>query len=151
MKRITSYLSLVLVGLMIFGVTDVSAKKKKGAVVWPAENIKWQDMPMKDGPPGAKVAVLWGNMKKGAYGALVKLPAGMNNPLHTHSSDTKLVVISGTFWYAPEGGEKKSLGPGSYLLVPKGVKHTSGTDSECFAFQEGNGKFDFKPVKMVKK
>ena len=150
MKRIASWLGLVLIGLIILGVTDASAKKKmkKEAVVWPSENIKW--MEMKGGPPGGMVASLWGNMGKGAYGVLVKLPAGMNNPLHTHSADSKLVIISGSFWYAPEGGEKKVLGPGSYLMVPGGLKHSSGSDSECLAFQMGSGKWDMKAVKAKK-
>ena len=144
MRRITSYLALVLFGLMILGVTGASAKKK-GAVVWPSENIKWSEM--KGGPPGGMYANLWGNMQKGAFGALVKLPAGMNNPLHTHSADLKLVIMSGSFWYQPEGGEKQVLGPGSYLMVPGGLRHSSGTDSECTAFQTGNKKFDMKAVK----
>jgi quercetin dioxygenase-like cupin family protein len=102
---------------------------------------------MKGPVPGIKYANLWGDIMKGASGALIKLPAGLNNPLHTHSSDIKMVVVSGTFWVAREGEAPTKLGPGSYLHVPAGVKHTSGTaDGEAVVFQESPGRFDLVPV-----
>ena len=116
--------------------------------MWPAADIKWEEM--KGGPPGISYANLWGDIMKSGYGTLVKLPAGSNHPLHTHSTDTKCVIISGMFWVAPEGGEKKMLGPGSYFMVPSGWKHTSGTEGETMLFQESSGKFDLKPVEMKK-
>ncbi len=145
MKKITSYVALVLFGLMIVGVANVSAQKKmkKVPVMWAAEDIKWEEM--KGGPPGAMVAMLWGDMAKGAYGALVKLPPNMKHALHTHSYDVKVVVISGTFTAGLEGGTEKTYGAGSYLMAPGGVKHTSGTgDAGATVFQEGPGKFDFQ-------
>jgi quercetin dioxygenase-like cupin family protein len=102
---------------------------------------------MKGGPPGSMYSNLWGDVTKGAYGAFIKLPAGMSNPPHSHSSDVKLIAISGKFWIMPEGGVRKELGPGSYLFTPSKMKHTSGTveGSECLIFQESTGKFDFVP------
>jgi anti-sigma factor ChrR (cupin superfamily) len=119
--------------------------QKKNVLAWAAGDIKWIEM--KGGPPGAMFANLSGDIMKGAYGTFVKLPAGMSNPLHSHSSDTKLIVISGTFWIQPEGGQRKELGPGSYLFQPGKVKHMSGTGagSDCVVFQESTGKFDFVP------
>ena len=121
---------------------------KKEPVMWAAENMKWEEM--KDAP-GVMSATLWGDMTKGAYGALIKFPAGSKHPLHTHSSDIKTVVLSGTFTYAPEGGEEKSYGAGSYLLIPSGSKHTTGAGADgCTFFMEQPGKFDMKMVEMKK-
>ncbi len=39
-------------------------KMKKEAVIWPAEDIKWEQL--KGGPPGVMIANLWGNYEKGA-------------------------------------------------------------------------------------
>ena len=135
---------LVLVGVFCVTAFSSDKKMKKEATVWPAENIKWVEM--KEGPPGLMVAALWGDMTKGAYGALVKFTQPMDNPLHSHTYDAKLIVVSGTFWVAAEGGEKVMLGPGSYMMEPGGGKHRSGAAAGTVVFQEGSGKFDMKPV-----
>ena len=109
-------------------------------------DMKWQDMA---GAPGVKIADLWGNHEKGAFGAIIKFPAGFMAPLHTHTNSAHIVVISGTFLQTPEGGQEMRLGPGSYLMQPGGgYKHTTGCDqaSECSFFVEMKGKFDLKPV-----
>lgn len=109
-------------------------------------------MEVKGASPGIMFASLWGNMDKGAYGVLVKFPAGTKHPLHTHTSDIKAVVISGTFYYAPEGGTEQRLGPGSYFFVPGGSKHMSGStdDGPCEIFQESAGKFDMMSAEEKK-
>jgi quercetin dioxygenase-like cupin family protein len=152
MKRLLLYIVLVLVGLIFIGVTEASAQKKmnKEPVMWAAENIKWEKM--KGAPPGVMTAMLWGDQTKGAYGALTKFPPNHKNPLHTHSSDLKVIVLSGTFVGGPEGGPEKTYGPGSYMLVPGGWKHTSGAGAGgCTLFQEQSGKFDMMPVEPPKK
>lgn len=145
MKGTVAVLACALSAVLLWGVTNTIAQKtaKKEAIVWPADDLKWLDM--RDGPPGILYADLWGHLEKGAYGALLKLPAGMKNPLHMHSSDIKLVVLSGTFLYTPEDGAEQRLGPGSYLFEPGGTRHLSGTgdDGPCEVFQESSGKFDF--------
>ena len=132
----------VLVGA---GAPAGKAKAKKAAVVWSAADMKWAEVP---NVAGVKVAKLWGDMGKGAYGCITKFDSGLKHDLHTHSADLRTVVISGAFWYAAEGGPVKQLGPGSYLMIPGGVKHTSGcTDAgECMFFMLQAAKFDMMPV-----
>jgi len=122
-------------------------------VTMPASDLKWMDLDPK-GAPGVKIADVWGDHTKGAYGAFIKFPAGFAAPLHTHTSDYKIVVVSGTFVQAPEGKPEFRLGPGSYELQPGGsYKHTTACDkaSDCVIFSQGAGKFDFKPVEAPKK
>jgi len=116
-------------------------------VVMPAGEMKWMDLD--PGAPGVKVADLWGNHAAGAYGALFKLPAGFAVPLHTHTYDMKVVIVSGTYIQAPEGKPEFRLGPGSYFLQPGGsYRHTTTCDkaAECVFFVESKGPFDLKPV-----
>jgi quercetin dioxygenase-like cupin family protein len=116
----------------------------KAAVAWSADEMKWESMP---GVDGVQVAMLWGDMKKGAYGAIVKLPANQDHPTHTHSSTVKCVVLSGEFHYTPEGGTEKVLGPGSYLMVPAKLRHSSASGPDGVTmFQEGSGAWDMVPV-----
>src|SRR6476660_3240131 len=61
----------------------------------PAADLKWADLDPK-GAPGVKIADVWGNHAKGAFGAFLKFPAGFAAPLHTHTNDFKIVVLAGT-------------------------------------------------------
>jgi hypothetical protein len=117
-------------------------------VVKPADDLKWTDLDPK-GAPGVKVADLWGDHTKGAFGAFFKLPAGFSVPLHTHTHDIKGVFVSGTYIQAPEGKPEFRLGPGSYFMQPGGnYRHTTSCDkaSDCVLFVESNGAFDLKLV-----
>ena len=125
-----------------------STAKAGQPVFTPAADLKWIDLDPK-GAPGVKVADLWGNHAKGAFGALLKLPAGFAVPLHTHTHSMKVVFLSGTYIQAPEGKPEVRLSPGSYMLQPGGnYRHTTACDkaAECVFFVESNGSFDLKLV-----
>ena len=118
-------------------------------VVMPAGDMKWTDLDPA-GAPGVKVAELWGHHASGGtFGALFRLPAGFAAPLHTHTHDMKVVIISGTYIQAPEGKPEFRLGPGSYFLQPGGnYRHTTTCDkaSDCVFLVESKGSFDLMPV-----
>jgi hypothetical protein len=121
-------------------------------VFMPAGDLKWTDLDPK-GAPGVKVADLWGDHAKGAFGAFLKLPAGFAAPLHTHTHAMKVVFVAGTYIQAPEGKPEVRLGPGSYMMQPGGnYRHTTSCDktSECLFFVESNGAFDLKLVETAK-
>src|SRR5687767_15156327 len=77
--------------------------------------------------PGVSKAVLWGDHDKGAYGAFTKFAPGFDAGMHTHTSDTWIVVIEGAYVYKDEAGEKR-VGPGEFIRVPGGKKHGSSGD-----------------------
>jgi hypothetical protein len=137
------------------GQTKANTAPKAGPgqpVFMPAGDVKWADLDP-TGAPGVKVADLWGDHTKGAFGALFKLPAGFAAPLHTHTHAMKVVFLSGTYIQAPEGKAEVRLGPGSYMMQPGGnYRHTTSCDkaSECVFFIESTGKFDLKPVETAK-
>ena len=155
MKRVLLLSLTVLIGLILVSPVNAPAQKKKmkqERVLWAGEDIKWDSL--KGSPPGSGVmgAVLWGSLEKGPFGALIKFPPGFTMPLHYHSSGFKAVVIKGAYIYAPEGGEEKRLGPGSYFSYPALDRHaTKGAeDSETIFFVESSGKFDVVPVEEKK-
>jgi len=118
----------------------------------PASDLKWNDLDP-TGAPGVKVVDLWGDHQKGAFGALLKLPAGFTVPLHTHTYAMKVVFLSGTYLQTPEGKQEVRLGPGSYMMQPGGnYKHITSCDtaSECVFFVESEGPFDLKVVAPAK-
>jgi anti-sigma factor ChrR (cupin superfamily) len=99
--------------------------------------------------PGVSVAVAWGDMDKGPYGAFVKFVPGHSDALHTHTNTSRLVVLKGAYVYKPENGAELRVGQGQFLLVPGGTRHATGSDAKegALFYMESNGKFDLNPVK----
>jgi quercetin dioxygenase-like cupin family protein len=116
----------------------------KKAVVWPADDLKWQDVAT---IPGAQIAVLKGDPTKGAYEALKKLPAGADMGWHTHTFGQEVMVVSGIIDFTVEGETApKALGPGSWAVIPGGLKHSSvcRAGADCIYFEDQAGRSDFK-------
>jgi hypothetical protein len=115
-----------------------------------AADLDWMDLDPQ-GAPGVKIARLWGDHTKGAFGAFLKLPAGFVAPLHTHTHDMRLVFVSGTYLQRPEGKPEMRLTPGSYLMQPGGTyRHVTSCDTgaDCVFFFESDGPFDLKIVQQ---
>ena len=108
-------------------------------------DLKWTELPERK---GMQFAVLSGDPKKGAYTQMRKVPAGTDNPLHTHSSELKNVIISGVWYTGADAASARDFGPGSIVMMPANWVHVSGcrSGSDCVFYQEGKDKFDFKPI-----
>ena len=106
--------------------------------------LKWTELPERK---GMQFAVLSGNPREGAYTQMRKVPAGTDNPLHTHSSEIKNVIVSGVWYTGANSASVRDFGPGSIIVMPANWVHVSGCrpGSECVFYQEGKGKFDFLP------
>ena len=131
----------------------VSAQTAKAPIFIPAADLKWAPLDTTLAP-GVMSADVWGDHTTGAFGGFTKFPAGFQTPVHTHTNEYKIVVVSGTFLQAPEGKPVVRLGPGSYLMQPAGsYRHTTGCDkaSDCVVFIQSDGKFDLIPVDAAKK
>lgn len=74
-------------------------------------------------------------------------------PLGGLTNAMKVVVISGTWLYTPEGGTEHRLGPGSYLATGPKDRRVSGPadNAECIFFIAQPAKFDMVPVEMPTK
>jgi hypothetical protein len=107
--------------------------------------LNWVELKERE---GMQFALLSGDPTKGEYTQMRKVPAGTDNPLHAHSSEIKNVVISGVWYTGTDAASARDFGPGSVVVMPADWVHVSGCrgGSECVLFQEGKGKFDFKPV-----
>ena len=108
-------------------------------------DLKWVELPERK---GMQFAVLSGDPKIGPYTQIRKVAAGTDNPLHSHGSEIKNVIISGVWYTGADAASAKDFGPGSVIVMPADWVHVSGcrAGSDCVFYQEGNGKFDFKPA-----
>jgi len=155
-KVLAVMVSLLAAGAILAqGESKMKSAPKGGAkapVIVPAADLKW--VALSPDTPGVMSADVWGDHTKGAFRGFTKFPAGFTTPLHTHTNDMWIVVISGTFIHTPEGKPESRLGPGSYLFQAGGsYRHTTACDkaSECLFFISSPGAFDIKPVEPAKK
>ena len=102
-------------------------------------------------PPGAKVAILSGHpAKSGLYAIRVKLPEGYKVPPHWHPTDENVTVIKGTLLIGK--GEKfdldktQELPAGSYMRMPKAMRHFAATKGETIIQVHGIGPFEITYV-----
>jgi hypothetical protein len=110
----------------------------------PAAELEWFELDPENAP-GVQLATLWGDPASGGFGAYMRLPAGFDAPLHTHTHPMKVVFASGTYIQEPDGAPVVHLGPGSFMMQPGGdYRHRTscGTDADCVFFVESDGAFD---------
>jgi len=147
----TLFVMLAAVVLSTTALADEAAKPAAAAkegdkpVMVSFTDLKWTELPERK---GMQFAVLSGDPKTGEYTQMRKVPAGTDNPLHAHSSELKNVIISGVWYTGTDAASAKDFGPGSIVMMPANWVHVSGcrAGSDCVFYQEGKGKFDFKPV-----
>jgi quercetin dioxygenase-like cupin family protein len=110
-------------------------------------DLKWTELAERK---GMLFSVLSGDPTTGAYTQMRKVPAGTDNPLHSHSSEIKNVIISGAWYTGADSASAKNFGPGSIVIMPANWVHVSGCrpGSDCVLYQEGKGKFDFKAAEV---
>ena len=118
-------------------------KKGGDAELMPAGSLKWSDVP---GFPGVKITALQGNPDKGAHHSMLKLPGGFAAPLHHHTPDHYVTVVSGTLVLTVDGKETK-LPPGSYFSFVGKKQHITKCESgaDCVLSVDSRGKWDVLP------
>jgi quercetin dioxygenase-like cupin family protein len=144
----TSRLSAVTViaaaaALFLTQATVGDEARKASAVATDA--LKWEELSAKGA--GIKIATVSGEHTKGAWAGFVKFPAGSKSGIHTHSSDFKIVVVSGTFHYGATPETERNYGAGSYVFIPANLPHSNSQPEGALLYGEQPGKFDSNPVK----
>jgi quercetin dioxygenase-like cupin family protein len=126
--------------------TEAGPPTKKGKEAWTRSpnDIQWTV----DQQSGVATAPIWGNAKKGAYGAMVKFPKGFEAPQHWHTYDNYAVMVTGTMSVTLENGTTLTMTPGSNGFIPGKMKHTTtcAPDADCIFFAHQPGKEDMHMV-----
>jgi len=139
-----------LVALVAVSVAAQSAAQSTAptASLVAGSELKWVDVP--DTP--AKMATVKGDPARGPHASFIKLPGGFSAPLHSHTADHDVVVVSGTLTMTPEGGTAKKLGPGSWFEFTGKKKHVTTCDAgaDCVLFIAAKAAWDLVPAVPVK-
>jgi hypothetical protein len=122
----------------------------KDHVVVRPDALKWGQAPPSL-PAGAKVAVLTGDPSKaGPYVLRAQFPDGYKVPPHWHPTDENVTVLQGTLMVGK--GEKfnadgaEALPAGSYMRMPKEMRHFAWAKGETVIQVHGIGPFEFNYV-----
>lgn len=134
-------LGLSLIAAAGFGGPAASAGV--GTMAAPDE-MQWREM-----APGSplQIAILWGDRSKGDYAMLLKLPAGYVAPIHAHTGDYYGMNLTGTWRHSFDGGEERTLPPGSYVFQPGMGMHGDACvgPEDCILFIHQHAKADLIP------
>jgi len=143
-KAFAWIVAVALIGFALPAVASETEGGKKPVAMTP-DQMKWVPVP---NTPGVMTAVVWGDPETGAHGAFHKFVAGFRAPLHTHTANTRIVVISGTMAMIGKDGKEMKFPAGSYYTQPNTLPHVTKCmeGSECLVFLQANGKWDLKPV-----
>ena len=101
---------------------------------------------------GVSEAVISGDpTKAGLYTMRIKLADGAKVPVHWHNDSERVTVLSGTLMFGVghtfDTASMKSLGPGSFVLIPAGVHHYAMGKGETILQTTGNGPFAMNYMK----
>ncbi len=114
--------------------------KGPGAAFIDAKDIKWTEVPdMK----GIWSSTIDGDAGKGPHHSFMKFAAGFSAPVHHHSSDHFVTVVSGTLVLTVDGAEHR-LTPGSYFAFKNKQAHSTACaeGADCVIFTDVRGKWD---------
>ena len=129
--------------LAAFAPHAAETKKSGNAMLVPAGDLKWNDVP---NFPGVKMAVLDGDPAKGAHHSMIRFTGGFSAPLHHHSSDHSGTVVAGTLVLTVDGKESR-LPAGSYFAFKGKGKHMTKCEAgaDCILSMDVRGKWDVIP------
>lgn len=111
-------LLMVAVAAALSAVASVLAGETGQSVVVAKADLKWTGM----GNTGIATAPVSGDMGKGASRFFLKYPVGLVTPLHHHTANHHVTVVSGTITLTV-GGKEHRLGPGSYFMLADKATH----------------------------
>jgi len=133
---------------------DKHMMMKTHPVIRPSADLKWTPLVPELGAKGPQISVVFGDLKKGPVGILLKQPAGARPGPHTHTSDYWAVVVKGQVQdFEPgKGDAAATLAAGSWWMQPGKAAHDNhcALGSECVVFVYFPRGFDFSPVAAAK-
>ena len=142
--RLDRFALIILAAAIPFAAAAVPATAAGVGAVVQADALTW--MPAPGLPPGAQMAVLYGDpSKEGPFTVRFKFPAGYEIPTHSHPTDEFLTVISGTarmaFGEDAAKGAAQPMVAGTFTSLPAGSWHHLWIDAEAIVELSSTGPF----------
>jgi hypothetical protein len=154
--RVGSAVVGLLALVLVCGIQADDVKTGKGGhddehVIVKPSGVKWGPAPPAL-PPGAKFAVLVGNPGKPGipYTIRANLPDGYKVPPHWHPVDENVTVLKGALLVGRgetfDLEKTEALPAGSYMRMPKGMRHFAAAKGDTIIQVHGIGPFEITYV-----
>jgi mannose-6-phosphate isomerase-like protein (cupin superfamily) len=136
---------MVAIAVAVFSAAAVLAAETGKSVVMSKADLKWKAM----GTGGVAAAVVSGDMDKGPSRFYLKYPAGLVTPLHHHTANHHVVMISGTITLTVNGKQHR-LGPGAYFMLGDKAPHIAKVEGneEAVMFIQAEAPWDVVMAKQ---
>ena len=137
MKHTRAFVVAIVAALCV--AASVRAGETGKSVVLAKGDLNWKPL----GNSGIASAQVSGDMDKGSCRFFLKYPAGLVTPLHHHTANHHVTLISGAITLTV-GGKEHRLGPGSYFMLADKAEHIAvveGNEPAVF-FIEAEGAWD---------
>lgn len=130
---------VAVVAAIVFSTAFVFAGETGKSVVVSKADLEWKPM----GNSGVAAAPVSGDMNKGPCRFFLKYPVGLVTPLHHHTADHHVTVISGSITLTV-GGKEHRLGPGSYFMLADRASHVAKVEGkeDAIFFIQAEGPWD---------
>jgi mannose-6-phosphate isomerase-like protein (cupin superfamily) len=128
----------------IFSAAPALAAETGKSVVLAKSDLKWKAM----GTSGVAAAPVSGDMEKGPCRFYLKYPVGLVTPLHHHTANHHVTMISGSITLTV-GGKEHRLGPGAYFMLADRAAHVAKVNGneEAVFFIHAEGPWDVVAAK----
>ena len=114
------HIRIMVISAALIAAPSMPAFGADKSVVVSKADLKWKNL----GTSGVAAALVSGDMEKGASRFFLKYPVGLVTPLHHHTADHYVTVVSGTITLTVDGKDHK-LGPGSYFELTQKKPHVA--------------------------
>ena len=133
-----------LIAATVLSVAAAPASEVGKSVVLAKSDLKWKPL----GNSGVAAAPVSGDMDKGPCRFFLKYPAGLVTPMHHHTANHHVTMISGSITLTV-GGKDYRLGPGAYFMLSDRAAHIAkveGSEDAVF-FIQAEGPWDVMMAK----
>ncbi len=140
----TRTLLVLVAAVAIAHVLPVHAEDAGQMATMDPKTLKFTAIP--DLPSCATGAIIRGNPRNGPAWVMLRLASGCQVPMHWHTANEDLVVISGQGMFAMEGGQRLQFSPGAYASLPSHHLHRASCSRTCLLFSIADAAYDIHYV-----
>jgi quercetin dioxygenase-like cupin family protein len=149
----TRLLAFTALAASLYWAYSVRADKDDGHkehIIITPDKVTWKANPAL--PAGAQSALLSGDPSKagGLYALRVKIPDGFKVPPHWHPVDENVTVLQGALMVGTgdkfDASRLKEVPAGSYMVMPKEMRHFAQAKGETILQLNGIGPFEINYV-----
>lgn len=120
MKKISLVLALITLAVW----NQAMASDKAMVISHEDESLQWMPCP-EFIPEGCEIAVLHGNPAEDNLDIFFKVPGDFEIPAHIHTSQERMVLVSGTLDVFYDGQDKETVRVGEYAYGPAEHPHSA--------------------------